>query len=49
MKKKLKNKYTKYFNTNQEYFNFINKKEIKIESVNFTKNNKIMLVYYLIK
>lgn len=49
MKKKLKNKYKKYFNTNQEYFNFINKKEIKIESVTYTKNNKIVVVYYLFK
>ena len=49
MKKKLKNKLKKYFNTNEEYFNFINKNDIRIESVTYSKNNNIIVVYYLLK
>jgi len=49
MKKKLKNKFKKYFNSNSEYFNFINKNDIRVESVTYSKNNKIVVVYYLIK
>lgn len=49
MKKKLKNKFKKYFTTNEEYFNFCKKENIKIESVSYTNNQKICVVYYLIK
>ena len=47
MKKKLKNKLKKYFSTNEEYFNFIRKENIQVDSVTYTKNNKIVVVYYL--
>lgn len=47
MKKRLKNKLKKYFTSNSEYFNFIKKENIRIESVTYSKNNKIVVVYYL--
>ena len=47
MKKKLKNKLKKYFNTNEEYFNFIKKENIRVESVSYAKIHKIVVVYYL--
>lgn len=49
MKKKLKNKSKKYFNNNEEYFNFIKKENIHVESVTYSKNNKIVVIYYLTK
>lgn len=41
----MKNK--KYFNDNQSYFNYVNKKKdnIKIEKVYMTKAKKICLIY----
>lgn len=45
-KKKLLNK---YFNTNEEYFNFIKKDNIKIIKVEFTHNYKIKVTYVIIK
>lgn len=46
MKKRIK---TKFFNTNEEYFNFIKKDGIKVLSVTFTHNFKIKVVYAIIK
>ena len=45
-KKKLLNK---YFNTNEEYFNFIKKDNIKIINVEYTRNYKIKVTYVIIK
>lgn len=47
MKKfKIKNK---FFNTNEEYFNFITRDDIKIYKVEITHNFKIKVVYAIIK
>lgn len=45
-KKKLLNK---YFNTNNEYFRFIERDDIKIIKVEFTRNFKIKVTYAIIK
>jgi hypothetical protein len=39
----------KFFNNNEEYFNFIKKDNIKIYSVEFTHNFKIKVTYAIIK
>lgn len=39
----------KYFNTNEEYFKFIKKENVKILSVYFTHNYKIKVSYVIIK
>lgn len=39
----------KYFNTNEEYFNFIKKDNIKIINVEYTHNYKIKVTYVIIK
>lgn len=45
-----KNKtFKKYFNNNEEYFNFIKKEGIKILSVEYTHNFKIKVTYVIIK
>lgn len=39
----------KYFNTNEEYFNFIKKDNINIIRVEYTHNYKIKVTYVIIK
>lgn len=39
----------KYFTTNEEYFNFIKKDNIKILNVVYTQNYKIKVTYAIIK
>ena len=46
MKKQTKK--TKYFNNNEEYFRFLEKVDIKIISVEYTRNFKIKEVYVII-
>lgn len=46
MKKQTKK--TKYFNNNEEYFRFLEKVDIKIISVEDTRNFKIKVTYVII-
>ena len=39
----------KYFNTNEEYYRFLKKEDIKIINVEFTHNFKIKVSYVIIK
>lgn len=39
----------KFFNNNEEYFNFITRTDIKIYKVEFTHNFKIKVTYAIIK
>lgn len=39
----------KYFKTNEEYFRFIKKENIKIYKVEYTHNFKIKVTYAIIK
>lgn len=39
----------KYFNNNEEYFNFLKKENVKIINVEFTHNFKIKVSYVIIK
>lgn len=39
----------KFFNNNEEYFNFIKRDDIKIYQVEYTHNFKIKVTYAIIK
>lgn len=47
-KKKLNKVQYKFFTKNEDYFNFINKKEIKVLKVEYTYNFKIKVSYVII-
>lgn len=49
MNKKKKSKiHNKFFNKNEEYFNFIKKDDIKVLRVEYTHNFKIKVSYVII-
>lgn len=47
-KKKLQKVQKKFFNNNEEYFNFINRDDVRILKVEFSHNFKIKVSYVII-
>lgn len=47
-KKKLNKVQTKFFTSNEDYFNFIMREDIKVLKVEFTHNFKIKVSYVII-